>query len=119
SFVASAASPSTDGTMPEAPLLQASDGNFYGSTRTGGTANGGAVFKITPAGVETILYSFGATAGDGEQPIAGMIQATDGNFYGTTTAGGTANGGTVFKITPAGVETVLHSFGATAGDGNS
>ncbi len=94
---------------PLAGLIQAADGNFYGATEGGGPSNAGTVFKITPAGVETVLYSF--TGGsDGWEPFAGLIQATDGNFYGTTTYGGSSNMGTVFKITPAGVETVLYSF---------
>jgi uncharacterized repeat protein (TIGR03803 family) len=105
-------------------LVQASDGNFYGTTGRGGTHGAGTVFKITPGGVETILYSFGASPSDGATPVAALIQASDGNFYGTTAAGG-ANSclgvpnfcGTIFKITPAGVETVLYSFGASASDG--
>jgi uncharacterized repeat protein (TIGR03803 family) len=101
----------TDGATPDSALIQASDGNFYGTTTNGGTAASGAVFKITPAGVETVLYSFGSS-NDGNFPLAGLIQASDGNFYGTTGSGGAANGGTVFKLTPAGVETVLHSFGS-------
>jgi uncharacterized repeat protein (TIGR03803 family) len=98
-----------DGGYSRAGLVQASDGNFYGTTEGGGTANAGTVFKITPAGVESVLYSFQGGS-DGADPCAGLIQASDGNFYGTTVIGGTANLGTVFKITPDGVETVLHSF---------
>lgn len=95
---------STDGTDP-IPLIQGTDGNFYGTTASGGTNGGGTVFKITPAGVETVLYSFPTGIGAG-----GLTQGTDGNFYGTTAHGGTNNAGTVFEITPAGVETVLYSF---------
>jgi uncharacterized repeat protein (TIGR03803 family) len=105
-----------DGANPYAGLVQGSDGNFYGTTYLGGASNGGTVFRITPAGVETVLYSFGS-AGDGTNPFAGLIQSSDGNFYGTTLKGGAHNVGTVFRITPAGVETVLHSFLAAPGDG--
>lgn len=109
-------SPASDGTNPFGTLMQASDGNFYGLTSSGGANSEGTVFKMTSAGVETVLYSFGASAGDGAYPYGNLIQATDGNFYGLTEGGGTGYG-TVFEITPAGVETVLHSFGASAGDG--
>jgi uncharacterized repeat protein (TIGR03803 family) len=121
----------SDAVQPSGSLLQASDGNFYGTTVSGGAnsctligPNGcGTVFKITPAGVETILHSFGASASDGWGPSP-LIQASDGNFYGTTIGGG-ANScsganycGTVFTITPAGVETIVYSFGAPASDGS-
>jgi uncharacterized repeat protein (TIGR03803 family) len=96
-------------------LIQAADGNFYGVTFFGGADNLGAVFKITPAGVETLLYSFagGVTVGpDGAHPSAGLIQGSDGNLYGTTSNGGTNGTGTVFKVTSAGAETVVYSFPA-------
>ncbi len=98
-----------DGAHPSAPLMQGSDGDFYGTTEFGGTTNSGTVFKITAPGVESVLYSF-LGGSDGLNPSAGLIQGSDGNFYGTTASGGTLNHGTVFKITPAGVETVLYSF---------
>lgn len=106
----------SDGANPYGSLIQATDGNLYGTTNGGGAYSLGTVFKITTAGVETLLYSFGSAAGDGANPYAGLIQASDGNLYGTTNAGG-AGYGTVFKITTAGVETVLHSFAASS-DGN-
>jgi uncharacterized repeat protein (TIGR03803 family) len=113
----------TDGCEPLSTLIQGSDGNFYGTTQGGGllpnaTFAGGTVFKVTPAGVETVLYTFGTpgngfnTGGDGINPQAGLLQGSDGNFYGTTTAAGANGGGTVFKLTPAGVETVLYSLPA-------
>jgi trimeric autotransporter adhesin len=107
---------STDGGNPGAGLIQGSDGNFYGTTEVGGASGDGTVFKVTPAGVESVLYSFTGGA-DGATPTARLIQGSDGNFYGTTQFGGTSNDGTVFKVTPAGVETVLHTFtdGADAG----
>jgi len=106
----------TDGAYPEGTLVQYG-GAFYGTT-SGGGANGpsGTVFKITPSGALTTLYSFcsQANCADGEEPGAGLIQATNGNFYGTTETGGancTAPGcGTIFQITPAGTLTTLYSF---------
>jgi uncharacterized repeat protein (TIGR03803 family) len=107
-----------DGAFPQAGLIQGTDGNLYGTTNSGGAIGAGTVFKITPAGVETVLHSFSyAPSTDGDSPIAGVIQGTDGNFYGTTNSGGSNGTGTVFKITPAGVESVLYSFGATSTDG--
>ncbi len=103
----------TDGSEPAASLVQATDGNFYGTTRTGGANNYGTVFKITPEGSLTPLYSFDFT--DGAHPEASLVQATDGNLYGTTVDGGAYEDGTVFKITPQGVLTTLHSFGDADG----
>jgi uncharacterized repeat protein (TIGR03803 family) len=109
----------TDGADPYGTLLQASDGDFYGTTSAGGAHGDGTVFKITSSGTLTTLYSFcsQSSCGDGSDPQAGLIQATDGNFYGTTSAGGTShycsidNGcGTVFKITPSGTLTTLYNF---------
>lgn len=100
----------TDGNDPESNLIQASDGNFYGTTVQGGASDAGTVFRLTPSGVFTTLYSF--TGGnDGAAPYAGLIQATDGNLYGTTRLlGGGGGNGTIFKITPAGVLTTLYAF---------
>ncbi len=109
----------SDGSHPQAGLALGSDGNFYGTTLTGGTKGGGTVFKITPTGVETVLHSFANDGSDGFSPEAGLIQGTDGELYGTTASGGTKNFGTVFKITSAGVETVLYSFtNSASGDGD-
>jgi uncharacterized repeat protein (TIGR03803 family) len=108
---------SGDGSSPQARLVQGSDGNFYGTTSAGGANSDGTVFMITPTGTETLLYSFGGTAADGTDPVASLIQASDGNFYSTTTNGGANSLGTVFRITPLGVETVLYSFGTNANDG--
>ena len=109
---------SPDDANPNAALIQGSDGNFYGTTWDGGANNDGTVFKITPAGVETVLYSFSGAHGDGASPNASLIQGSDGNFYGTTTRGGANGDGTVFRITPAGVETVLFSFSGSPDDAN-
>jgi uncharacterized repeat protein (TIGR03803 family) len=111
-----------DGGGPTGALIQATDGNFYGTTQAGGPDSGGTVFKITPAGELTTLYNFCAQSEcrDGSTPIGGLIQATDGNLYGTTYAGGanetSCNGGcgTIFKITTAGKLTTLYSFCAQA-----
>jgi uncharacterized repeat protein (TIGR03803 family) len=101
----------TDGANPEI-LIQGSDGNFYGTTDVGGASNQGTVFRLTPQGVETILYSFaGGSDGAGAQ---GLVQGSDGNFYGTTGSGGANNAGTVFRLTPGGVETILYSFTGTS-----
>jgi uncharacterized repeat protein (TIGR03803 family) len=97
----------TDGWVP-AGLVQASNGNFYGTTEYGGVNGYGTVFKITPSGTLTTLHSFDGT--DGSAPYAGLIQATDGNLYGTTYYGGVNGYGTVFKITPSGTLTTLYSF---------
>lgn len=104
-----------DAAKPYGTLIQASDGNFYGLTQIGGADNDGAVVKITSSGTETVLYSFGSQAGDGINPKGSLIQASDGNFYGMTAAGGANSAGTVFEVTPSGTETVLHSFGGTVG----
>jgi uncharacterized repeat protein (TIGR03803 family) len=118
----------TDGSFPWAGLVQASDGSFYGTTEEGGVNDSsnsscpvqygcGTVFRITPAGKLTTLYSFcsQSNCADGALPYAGLMQATDGQLYGTTTYGGANCGlsiecGTVFKITSAGKLTTLHSF---------
>jgi uncharacterized repeat protein (TIGR03803 family) len=104
-----------NGAQPEATLVRGSDGNFYGTTQYGGSGSGkdGTVFKITPAGVLTTLVSFPGSAGnwpEGALPFAPLVQGSDGNFYGTTTYGGSNDFGTVFKMTPAGVLTTLVSF---------
>ena len=97
-------------------MVQATDGNFYGTTSSGGVANCpdgcGTIFKITPSGTLTTLYSFCSIGrcADGTYPTAAPVQATDGNFYGTTYGGGANLSGTVFKITPNGALTTLYSF---------
>ena len=105
-----------DGYFPYAGLMQASDGNFYGTTLQGGLHGQGTVFKITPKGALTTLYTFAGTY-DGIDPYAGIVQATDGNFYGTTSGGGPppAEGGTVFMMTPQGVLTTMHGFNGNDG----
>jgi uncharacterized repeat protein (TIGR03803 family) len=119
-----AVSGSTDSGSPgQDPLVEGSDGNFYGTASNGGTYNQGTVYRITPPGLETVLYSFSGNGGlagsaDAAFPYAGLVLGSDGNFYGTTDFGGAYNNGAVYRITPAGTETVLYSFsgaGALAG----
>jgi len=121
SFCAQSGCP--DGFNPFGGLIQATDGNLYGTTSSGGANNYGTVFQITLSGTLTTLYSFCSQSGcsDGAEPNSGLIQATDGNLYGTTPAfnGG---GGTIFRITPSGTLTTFYSFlctqsGCPGGDG--
>ncbi len=115
-----------DGSLPSAPLILGADGNYYGTTPSGGTSgpagyiNGnGTVFKMTPSGSVTVLHSFqdGTVDDDGAEPLGGLVQGLDGNFYGTTCSGGStktvdfAGYGTLFRMTPQGVVTILHDFG--------
>jgi uncharacterized repeat protein (TIGR03803 family) len=129
----SATSNYPDGEVPVAELIQGADGNYYTTTTAGGSGactggeNGvipgcGAIVKITPTGVFSVFYSFPYdsstnTEPNGLRPAAGLVQGPDGNFYGVTSQGGTGGTdfcgggcGTVFKITPSGALTVLHSF---------
>ena len=128
-FTSLASFDGANGLAPEATLIQARDGNFYGTTYLGGGNYSGycedgcgAVFKITTAGTVTTLYSFcsQANCSGGAFPAAGLVQASDGNFYGTTWGGGSNSCrygcGTVYKITPEGAFTTMHSFDVTDGD---
>lgn len=101
-----------DGLEPYGVLIQATTGDLYGTTSHGGTANSGTVFRITPSGTLTTLYTFCSQSNcvDGANPYGGLVQAIDGNLYGTTSHGGTLGVGTVFKITPSGTLTMLYSF---------
>ncbi len=96
----------SDGTYPQSPPVQGSDGNFYGTTpATCGNPCSfpfyttlGTVYKITPAGDATVLHSFRSSIADGSAPNGPLIQASDGNFYGTTSEGGSQNEGTMFEL---------------------
>jgi uncharacterized repeat protein (TIGR03803 family) len=92
-----------------AGLVQASDGNLYGTTEVGGTNAYGAIFRITTNGVFTPLYSF-TDGHDGAYPEAALMQANDGNLYGTAYEGGTNSYGTIFRITTSGTLTSPYSF---------
>jgi uncharacterized repeat protein (TIGR03803 family) len=112
----------TDGLNPEAPLFQGTDGNFYGTTKLGGTGGcggchgGGVAFKITAASKYTKLHDFcTGTCSDGSNPVAGLVQGTDGNFYGTAVDGASTNAGTVFKMTASGKLTTLYTFCSLTG----
>ncbi len=111
-----------DGYNAIAGLALATNGNFYGTTFYGGLHGqyGGTVYEISPQGAFTSLYSFCAeTAGtvctDGQNPMGGLVQATNGYLYGTTTFGGATNSGTIFRIAPAGGLTKLYDFCVQSG----
>lgn len=99
----------TDGAIPVAGLIQGVDGNFYGVAYEGGANGAGSVFKITSAGAFTTLYSFAGT-NDGAYPWGGLVQARDGNLYGTTQSGGIYGFGTVFQIAPTGDLNTIAQF---------
>lgn len=117
----------TKGFTPAGPLIQGQDGALYGVTASGGAYGGGAAYRITLDGMFTVLHSFPDTPDEGWTPFGGLVQASDGNFYGITVTGGAnhcdqipldgGNCGTVYRMTPAGEVTTLHSFGASASDG--
>jgi uncharacterized repeat protein (TIGR03803 family) len=102
--------PPTDGQNPSAGLLIDSEGNLYGNAGGGGFHNSGIVFEITPAGTEKILHYFKGSPDDGSGPAGVLVRDSQGNFYGTTGGGGTNNDGTIFKLTPAGKESILYNF---------
>ena len=110
-----------DGNYPDAGLIFDASGNLYGTTASGGAQYRGAVYELTAAGTEKILYSFGSQP-DGSDPYAGLIFDEAGNLYGTTSYGGSytcTNAyvcGTVFELTADGTETILHSFGGGYGE---
>src|ERR1017187_5226219 len=107
----------TDGASPNAGLVQDTNGDFYGTTANGGPNGYGTVFKITPSGTLTTLYIFCSQTNctDGQYPVAGLVQAANGDLYGTTSSGWSNNGGTVFKITPSGTLTTLYTFCSQSG----
>jgi uncharacterized repeat protein (TIGR03803 family) len=111
--------PANDGYSPGDGLVEGPDGWYYGTTNGGGTHNEGTVFRVSPSGDESVVYSFGAKYTDGTYPAANLCLGADGYFYGTTSRGGATNGqgidekgyGTVFKVSTSGNESVIHSFG--------
>jgi uncharacterized repeat protein (TIGR03803 family) len=104
-----------DGGFPQyGSLVQDSQGNLYGTTYAGGASGLGAVFRVTPTGQETPLYSFTGQNSDGLFPLGGVILDAQGNIYGTTNQGGSGFG-IVYSISPSGAETILHTFAGTSG----
>jgi uncharacterized repeat protein (TIGR03803 family) len=97
-----------DGAQPQAALVRATDGNFYGTTASGGVFNKGTIFRMAPDGTAVLLRTFTGGA-DGASPLASLIQASDGHLYGTASGSGPFNRGTVFRVTLAGSLT-LHGF---------
>lgn len=99
-------------------LFQGSDGNLYGGLNQGGTNSAGTLFKVSTAGVVTVLHNFAVGGSDGAQAATGMVQAPNGTYYGTPSAGGTNGVGVVYKLTSTGTYTVLHDFGASTDGAN-
>lgn len=109
-----------NGSAPNGGLILDSAGNFYGTTQFGGSSNRGVIFKLSPAGQQTILYTFTGKT-DGGIPIGRLIRDAQGNLYGISSAGGdpTCSCGTVFELTSTGTLKTLHSFlGGTDGSQN-
>lgn len=109
------------GAYPQSDLIQATDGNFYGTTEQGGTSNLGTFFQVTPAGVYTVIYSFTGGA-DGSRPLRGVVQGLDGSFYGVCNQGGTYGGGAIYRIDYINTTfllTVLHDFYPILLDGSN
>jgi uncharacterized repeat protein (TIGR03803 family) len=125
SFCSTGGSSCIDGAIADKGMTLGSDGNFYGTTNSGGAHGGGTIYMITPSGVLTTLYNFCSQSSctDGSTPLAPPIEGSDGNFYGTTFGGGAHTAGTVYKMTPSFVLTTLYSFcsqgGAACTDGSS
>jgi uncharacterized repeat protein (TIGR03803 family) len=106
-----------DGATPFADLIQDSAGNLYGTATNGGASGSGTVFEISPTGAFTVLHSFEGGA-DGIGPQGRLIQDSTGNLFGATFAGGASGYGVVFKLNPAGQETLLYTFTGTTDGGN-
>jgi len=105
-----------DGAYPISALVRDHAGNLYGTTTQGGSVGAGVVFKVDPSGKETVLHNF--TGGsDGVDPVGGLLLDKAGNLYGTTSQGGTSKCGVLFKLSPQGKETILHTFTGAANDG--
>ncbi len=105
----------SDGFSPNTVTLD-SAGNLYGTAQNGGSFGAGVIFKIDTSSTYSVLYNFcpdTKTCADGDFPIGRLVRDASGNLYGTTVSGGANSDGAVFKLTPSGVESVLHSF-----DGN-
>jgi uncharacterized repeat protein (TIGR03803 family) len=105
-----------EGSAIRTPLLEAVDGALYGVTAGRGPTGWGTIFRLWPSGRFETLHGSPAFAGDGEIPVAGLIQATDGALYGTTVIGGARDRGTVFRLNPNGGYTLVHSFARPRGE---
>jgi uncharacterized repeat protein (TIGR03803 family) len=107
----------SDGGNPYAGLIFDKKWNLYGTTEQGGGNSEGTVFKVTPSGKETVLYSFCSETKcvDGQEPYAGLVFDKKWNLYGTTEQGGGNRNGTVFKVAPSGQETTLYNFCSQSG----
>ena len=105
-----------DGETPSGPLIEGRDGALYGTTYTGGKHNRGTVFRLTLSGHHTVVYSFGPDFADGYHPQGRLLEAQDGNLYGAASGGpnycpgGGKECGMIFRLSPAGVMTVIHNF---------
>ncbi len=117
-----------DGFQPNGPLLLASDGNFYGTTKQGGSPcdnkefsaelGCGVIFRVTPNGTESVVYRFKGGPSDGRTPYSGLIQGSDGALYGTTTQGGANERGIAFRLTLSGDYKILHHFDGARATGD-
>jgi uncharacterized repeat protein (TIGR03803 family) len=112
--------PGNPGIFPEASLVQAGDGNFYGTTSTDGAAGNGTVFRVTPAGVLSTLVVFSGSSGTslGSNPQSALVIGADGSFYGATESGGAAGNGTFFRILPSGLMITLTDLTSAAANPN-
>lgn len=100
----------SDGSTPYAGVIQATDGNLYGTTFLGGDDGAGVVFKLSLTGQYTLLHSFGENTKSASLPYSGVVQAPDGNLYGTTSRGGLNDNGTIYRISTTGDFSVIHDF---------
>jgi uncharacterized repeat protein (TIGR03803 family) len=105
-----------DGYFPAGNLVRDAAGNLYGTTEFGGTSSSGTVFKVDASGNENVLHNFAGGTADGGLPfLSGLLRDAKGNLYGVTDEGGAFSFGTVYKLDPAGKETILHSFNGKDG----
>ena len=105
-----------DGATPTGGLIQASNGVLYGTTLNGGSNNGyGTIFTVTTNGAFTPLYTFNGLTTDGSTPYAGLVQGTNGNFYGTCYGGGTNAYGSIYRLSSSGAFTELYGFNRLRG----
>jgi uncharacterized repeat protein (TIGR03803 family) len=108
-----------DGDRPGGDLIRDAAGNFYGAASYGGSGGWGTVFKLDARGDETVLYNFPSDESQGSVPKGALALDAAGSLYGTTYAGGAYLKGTIFKVDPAGTETMLHSFNGSDGSSPS